>query len=101
MPADLRVATGAQLRVEEAALTGESLPVDKQTEALEAADLPLGDRTNMAYKGTTATYGRGSGLVVATGMDTEIGRIARMLPRRATPVSVEQQDAPVAKQPSS
>ena len=55
------------------------LPVDKQTKALQDADLPVGDRTNMAFKGTFATYGRGTGLVVATGMQTELGRIAALL----------------------
>ncbi|NSW86580.1 MAG: cation-translocating P-type ATPase [Syntrophobacteraceae bacterium] len=79
VPADLRITEAVRLKIEEAALTGESVPADKQSEALEDPGLPLGDRTNMAYKGTFVTYGRATGLVVATGMDTEIGRIARML----------------------
>ncbi len=79
VPADLRLIEAVRLKVEEAPLTGESVAVDKGKRALEAADLQLGDRRNMAYKGTTVGYGRGRGLTVATGMDTELGRIASLL----------------------
>ncbi|MDD3845649.1 MAG: cation-translocating P-type ATPase [Syntrophorhabdaceae bacterium] len=79
VPADMRIVEAVNLKVEEAALTGESVPVDKGIEALHDRDLALGERKNMAYKGTFTTYGRGSGVVTATGMDTELGKIAAML----------------------
>ena len=79
IPADLRLLESAQLRTQEAALTGESEPVHKSVAALHEPDLPLGDRTNMAFKGTLAVNGRGRGVVVATGMATELGHIARLL----------------------
>ncbi len=79
VPADARLIDTVGLRVEEAALTGESDPIFKQTAALGVAEPPLGDRTNMVYAGTQVTQGRGRAVVTATGMTTELGQIARML----------------------
>jgi Ca2+-transporting ATPase len=79
LPADLRLTELSAFRVDESALTGESQPVEKQLARLHETDLPLGDRLNLGYKGTVATYGRARGLVVATGMQTELGRIATLL----------------------
>jgi len=79
IPADVRLTEAINLQIEEAALTGESVPVEKHTAPLDSRDLTPGDRKNMAFAGTAPTYGRGRGLVVTTGMDTEFGKIARML----------------------
>mgnify|MGYP001609999131 FL=1 len=79
VPADLRLLDIAQLKVDESALTGESVTVEKHTARLQGTHHVLGDRLNMAFKGTTATHGRGRGLVVATGMATELGQVARLL----------------------
>lgn len=79
VPADLRLFDCASLKAEESSLTGESAPVEKQCDAVLPPDTPLGDRVNMAFMGTSITYGRGYGLVVATGMDTQMGAIAGQL----------------------
>ncbi len=79
VPADARLTEAVNLQIEEAALTGESVPVEKNTAPLAQADPALGDRKNLAFAGTAATYGRGRAAVTATGMNTEFGKIARML----------------------
>ena len=82
VPADARIMECASMKIEEAALTGESVPVDKKEEALKAGengDVPLGDRKNMVFMGSTVVYGRGKAIVVATGMETEMGKIADAL----------------------
>ncbi|RVU77028.1 calcium-translocating P-type ATPase, PMCA-type [Lactobacillus xujianguonis] len=79
VPADLRLNSAHSLKIEESALTGESVPVDKSDETLQGKDVALADRINMAYSSTNVTYGRGEGIVVGTGMTTEVGKIATML----------------------
>jgi P-type Ca2+ transporter type 2C len=79
VPADARLLEAINLQAEEAALTGESVPVEKHVRALESEELPVGDRRNMVYAGTAVTYGRGRALVVSTGMQTEFGKIAQLL----------------------
>ncbi len=79
VPADVRVIESVNLRIQEAALTGESEPIEKHIQAIEKAEVPLGDRKNMGYMGTLVTYGRGAAVVVATGMSTELGKIAGLL----------------------
>ncbi|MBQ4253465.1 MAG: calcium-translocating P-type ATPase, PMCA-type [Erysipelotrichaceae bacterium] len=83
IPADCRILESFSLKAEEAALTGESVPVNKLIDVLmlkgSAKEVPLGDRTNMLYSGSTVVYGRGKAVVVATGMDTELGKIADAL----------------------
>ena len=92
VPADGRLLECASLKIEEAALTGESVPVEKTAEVLEAeGEVPLGDRKNMCYMGSTVVYGRGSAVVTATGMDTEMGRIAGVL------AQTEQEQTPLQR----
>jgi len=80
IPADLRLIDSANLQIEESALTGESVPSDKNAKAIfEDPKTPIGDKSNMAFMSTTSTYGRGEGIVVATAMETEIGKIAKIL----------------------
>jgi len=79
IPADLRLIESSNLKVEEASLTGESVPVEKDSNIIFDEDVSLGDRVNMAYSSTIVSYGRGKGVVVGTGHDTEIGKIATMI----------------------
>lgn len=90
IPADIRISESVNLKVEEAALTGESEAVEKMIEALESEKLSPGDKKNIAFKGTYVTYGRGSGIVVATGMQTELGRIAKLLQEKETLTPLQQ-----------
>ena len=92
VPADLRLLETASLKVEEAPLTGESVPVEKDAKAVVKADAVLGDRINMAYSGCNVTYGRSTGVVIAIGMDTEVGKIANHLSNEketATPLQIK------------
>ena len=92
VPADGRLLESASLKIEEAALTGESVPVNKTAETISAeGDVPLGDRKNMCYMGSTVVYGRGSAVITATGMDTEMGKIAGVLAR------TEQEETPLQR----
>jgi P-type Ca2+ transporter type 2C len=91
IPADVRLIEAINLRIEEAALTGESVPVQKDAMMRLEADIPLGDRKNTAFMGTLVSYGRGRGVVVSTGMHTQIGLIAEMLQ------SVEEEETPLQK----
>ena len=91
VPADGRLLESASLKIEEAALTGESVPVNKAVEVIFDGDVPLGDRKNMCYMGSTVVYGRGRAVVTATGMGTEMGRIAGVL------AQTEQEQTPLQR----
>ncbi|MBI5930873.1 MAG: cation-translocating P-type ATPase [Chloroflexi bacterium] len=91
IPADLRLVTTINLSIEEASLTGESVPVSKKAEQMASESDVIGDRLNMAYMGTIATYGRGKGVVTGTGMKTEIGKIADALQ------STEEEETPLQR----
>ena len=91
VPADGRLLESASLKIEEAALTGESVPVNKAVEAIFGGDVPLGDRKNMCYMGSTVVYGRGRAVVTSTGMDTEMGKIADVL------AQTEQEETPLQR----
>ncbi|MBE3593206.1 MAG: calcium-translocating P-type ATPase, SERCA-type [Thermoanaerobacter sp.] len=79
IPADGRLVEAKNLKVDESVLTGESVPVDKVDTVIENENIPLGDRLNLVYMGTTVTYGRGKFIVIATGMDTEMGKVAGLI----------------------
>lgn len=79
IPGDLRLIDTANLKIEESAFTGESVPSEKDASFLPDKEIPIGDQNNMAFMSTLATYGRGVGVVVGTGMNTEIGKIAKMI----------------------
>ena len=91
VPADLRLVESVNLKIEEASLTGESVPVEKNASVVLDQDIPLGDRKNTAFMGTLITYGRGKGLVTGTGMNTQIGLIAEMIQ------AFEAEDTPLQK----
>ncbi|HSD85513.1 MAG TPA: HAD-IC family P-type ATPase, partial [Anaerolineae bacterium] len=88
VPADLRLIESVNLKIDEASLTGESVAVEKQATDTMKPDVPLSDRRNAAYMGTLVTYGRGKGIVIGTGMNTQMGMIAEMLQ------SVEEEQTP-------
>ena len=92
IPADGRLLVAATLEIEESALTGESVPVLKAVDAVTGADVPLGDRLDMAYMNSTVTRGRGEMVVTATGMSTEVGQISGMLSQ------VQQEKTPLTRQ---
>src|SRR5688572_32098221 len=94
VPADMRLVSSVNLKIEEASLTGESVPVEKHAAAVVDKEIPLGDRRNSAFMSTMVTYGRGKGLVTGTGMNTQIGMIAEMIQSyedEATPLQLKLQ----------
>ena len=91
IPADLRIFEAVNLKAQESSLTGESVPVEKQASVINEDELPIGDRANMLFSSSLVTYGRGKGIVVETGMNTEVGKIAEMLS------GTEEQETPLQK----
>ena len=91
IPADLRIFEAVNLKAQESSLTGESVPVEKQASVINEEELPIGDRANMLFSSSLVTYGRGKGIVVETGMNTEVGKIAKMLS------GTEEQETPLQK----
>ena len=97
IPADIRIIESINLKIEEAALTGESEATDKISDAIAEDDVAIGDQKNMAFKGTIVTYGRGKGVAIATGMKTELGRIAQMLQEEESLTPLQQRMATFGK----
>ncbi len=95
VPADLRIFEAVNLKSQESSLTGESVPVEKQASEINKEEVPIGDRANMLFSSSLVTYGRGKGIVVETGMNTEVGKIAEML------TDTEEQETPLQKKLNS
>ena len=91
IPADLRIIEAVNLKVQESSLTGESVPVEKKVSKIQEEEIPIGDRENMAFSSSLVTYGRGKGIVVETGMNTEVGKIAGIIS------STVEQETPLQK----
>lgn len=98
IPADVRLAESHSLKVDESSLTGESVNIDKTSDALPEGEYSPGDRVNMGYKGTSVTHGRGMGYVVATGMNTELGKIAEMIQTDETKTPLQRKLGKFGKQ---